>query len=62
MKIKTDQGILDTEELPSTYEPFFCSKCGYRLGWLHEEAAPFMGLCDGCAAVVSQDNDEDPLG
>jgi hypothetical protein len=58
MQIQTENGILDTQTLPETYEPCFCSKCGCRLGWMNIaflDAAQFNGLCDSCAAIVSQD-------
>lgn len=61
MQIHTDNGVLDTQDLPSTYEPCFCAKCGWRVGWAHEETENFIGLCDDCAASVSQDNSEDPM-
>lgn len=61
MEIRTDSGILDTERLPGTYEPCFCAMCGCRIGWKYEETDNFIGLCDDCAAIVSQDNDKDPI-
>jgi len=61
MEIRTDCGTLDTTTLPNTYEPCFCLKCGCRVGWKYDETENFIGLCDDCAAVVSQDNTEDPI-
>ena len=61
MEIRTNCGVLKTQNL-STYEPCFCARCGCRVGWIHEElTSNFIGLCDDCAAIVSQDNTEDPM-
>jgi len=37
MEITTNAGTLDTETLPQTYEPCYCSRCGDRIGWMDEE-------------------------
>ena len=60
--IKTHAGVLETSNLPDWYEPIFCSKCGDRIGWGHTEymeTDSFAGVCDDCAAVISQDHLED---
>jgi hypothetical protein len=58
MIIDTDCGPLDTERLDERYEPCFCGECGCRVGWLDTGISDdFVGLCDGCAAEMSQKYD-----
>jgi len=53
---------LDTGKLPDTYEPAHCGSCGCRLGWRHDPASDdFYGLCDDCAAALSQGDLPDPF-
>jgi hypothetical protein len=62
MQLTTSCGMLDTARLPATYEPACCAKCGDRVGWIHSEhAESFVGLCDGCAALVTQGSMPDPF-
>ena len=58
--ILTNCGVLNTKKLPSNYEPCFCHECGERVGWINVELNDvFYGLCDDCAAILSQEGDED---
>lgn len=62
MDIRIDSGTIHTDKLPSVWEPCFCTKCGCRVGWIHTSFVDqFVGLCDECAAIVSNDNSEDPM-
>jgi len=63
MRIRTASGvILDMEKLPDNYVPVNCGECCARIGWMYEPLCDgFYGLCDECAARVSQGDMEDPF-
>jgi hypothetical protein len=49
--------VLDTQTLPSQYEPIFCSACGCRIGWSDDDNQGLGSgniICDDCAADLQE--------
>jgi len=48
----------DTKDVPSRFDPFFCSKCGERMGW-SEDDNQGLGqgrvVCEDCIADMQDD-------
>ena len=59
MQLRLESGkLLDTVTIPDGIDPFFCVKCGNRLGWYDGGLTEHpMAYCDDCTADLHEDEE-----
>lgn len=47
----------DTKDVPRQYDPFFCAKCGQRIGWILDDGGIDMvrTICEDCIAAMANE-------